>query len=112
MENKNNNKELIREIKNACRVLGDINVWLPRAIDDALHGHRGTLDRVDIDRMTEERKEDDKRNTEINSLQMQVQETQNQTKEIQKQTKYLFWAFVITIIGTFLDIILRIFKVI
>jgi len=112
MKNESDKKEIIQEIKSVCRVLREINVWLPQAIDNALHGHRGTLDRVDIDEMARERKKDDKRNAEINSLRIQVQESQKQTKEIQKQTKYLFWAFVVTIIGTFLDIILRMFKII
>jgi hypothetical protein len=46
MEDDNDKKEMVREIKNACRSLGEINAWLPRAIDNTLRGHRGTLDRV------------------------------------------------------------------
>ena len=104
----NHNKEILREIKSVCEVLRRIDKWLPRAIDNALHGHKGTLDRVDIDERIKERKEDDKRRTEIDSLRSQVEEAQNQTKEIQKQTKYLSRSFIIVAAGLIIDIILRI----
>lgn len=109
MDDKNNhNKKILREIKSVCEVLRRIDIWLPRAIDNALHGHKGTLDRVDIDERIKERKEDDKKRAEIDSLRRQVEEAQNQTREIQKQTKYLFWSFIVVAIGLMIDIILRI----
>lgn len=109
MDEKNDyNKEILREIRGVCGVLRRIDMWLPQAIDNALHGHKGTLDRVDIDERVKEKKEDDKRRTEIESLRNQVEEAQNQTREIQKQTKYLFWSFIAVAAGLIVDIILRI----
>lgn len=99
---------LIQKIESAANIIAGMDVWLPRAIDSALHGHSGTLDRVDIDRMLKERKEDEKRQTEMNSLHSQVEASQKQTKEIAKQTRYLFYALIITFIGFVFDIVLKI----
>lgn len=92
--------EVVQEIKGACGTIRSMDMWLPRAIDDALHGHKGKLDRVDIDEMTKERKQDDHRRAELNTLEEQV-------NEIAKQTRYIFWAFIATLIGVSIDIVLR-----
>jgi len=60
--------------------------------DNALHGHKGKLDHVDMEEMTKKRKEDDKRAIEINALRIQVEETK-------KQTKYVFWGVIILAIS-------------
>ena len=103
--------QIIEKIEYAIDTLGKMDSWLPQAIhnaiDHALHGHSGTLDRVDIDRMTKERKEDEKMQEEINSLHAQISESQKQTKEIAKQTRYVLYTVVIAIFGLIFSIILQ-----
>ncbi|MCH7759022.1 hypothetical protein IID20_01560 [Patescibacteria group bacterium] len=99
-------EEVLEEIKSAMSTLRDMSMWLPDAIDSAVNKtrHKGTLDRVDIDDMTKERAEEQKRAEEINIL-------KSQTKELQKQTKYIFWGVLGTIIlsaiGIIVNLILR-----
>ena len=81
--------------------LREMDIWLPRAIDSALHGHRGTLDRVDIDIIAKERKEDEKRNTEMHALNVQI-------NEVRKQTKYIFWTMISTIIVSTISIVINV----
>lgn len=98
-------QQIIKKLEYAMNTLGDMHSWLPQAIhnaiDHALHGHDGTLDHVDIDKMTRERKEDEKIQTEISSLHAQIQESQ-------KQTKYLLYALIITIFSLLFNAILQI----
>ena len=103
--------QLIEKIGYTMDKLGGMDLWLPQAIHDAidyaLHGHKGKLDRVDIDNMIKERKEDEKMHAEINSLHVQISESQKQTKEIAKQTKYILYTVLIALFGLIFTIILQ-----
>lgn len=106
-------EQIMEKLEYAIDTLGRMDSWLPQAIhnaiDNALHGHSGTLDRVDIDRMIKERKEDDKMQAEISALHTQIQESQKQTKEIAKQTRYVLYTVLITLGGLIFTIILQAF---
>ncbi|MDO8566108.1 MAG: hypothetical protein Q7S04_02925 [Candidatus Moranbacteria bacterium] len=100
--------QILGNLESAIGKIIRIDMWLPEAIDYAINGHRGTLDRADIDRATREKKEDNKIQIEIDSLRSQVEESQKQTQEIKKQTRYLLYAFIIAIFSFSLNAILQI----
>ena len=101
-------EQIISRLESALGGISRMDLWLPKTIDEAINGHRGTLDRADIDRMTKEKREEEKIQTEINSLHDQLEESKKQTRQIKKQTGYLMWAFIIAFIGFLFDIILQI----
>lgn len=101
-------EKIIGNLESALGKIISMDLWLPRAIDDAINGHCGTLDRVDMDRNRKERKEEEKIETEIDSLRTQVAASQEQTRQIKKQTWYLFGAFIIASLGFLFNAILQI----
>lgn len=101
-------EQLIGKLESALGTISKMDIWLSKAIDDAMNGHRGTLDRTDLDRMDKDREEKEKIQTEVYSLHEQVKESQKQTGEIKKQTRYLKWAFIIAFVGFLFNSILQI----
>lgn len=101
-------EHILGRLESALDNIKRMDLWLPKAIDDAINGHRGTLDGVDLDRSRKERKEEEKIETEIDSLRTQVAESQEQTRQIKKQTWYLFGAFIIASLGFLFNAILQI----
>ena len=102
-------EEILKNLESAIGKISRIDSWLPRAIENAsIFGHRGTLDPIDLDKMRKERKEEEKIETEIDSLRTQVEESQKQTREIRKQTWYLLGAFIITFLGFLFNSLLQI----
>lgn len=101
-------EQIFGKLESALGNISRMDVWLPRAIEEAMHGHHGTLDRVDMDRMRKEKMEEEKIQTEVDSLHDQVKESQEQTRQIKKQVKYLMWAFIVALLGFVLDVIIRI----
>lgn len=101
-------EQIIGKLESALGNISRMDLWLPKAIDEAVNGHRGTLDRADIDRMAKEKREEEKIQTEINSLRDQVEESQEQTRQIKKQTSYLMWAFLVAFLGFLFNIVLQI----
>src|SRR4030043_1288309 len=108
MENEQRFEKIINKFEPAINAISRMDMWLPQAIDHAINGHRGTLDGVDIDKMRREKKEDEKRDAEINSLCDQIEESRKQTKEIAQQTEYLFYTVLMAIIGLMINIFLQI----
>ena len=100
-------ERILANLESAIGKIGRIDIWLPKAIENAMSGHRGTLDSVDLDRMRKEKREEEKHDTEMDSLRTQVEESQRQTQEIKKQTKYLMYAFILACVGFLLNIILQ-----
>ena len=78
----------------------EIKESIIRGIDNALNGHRGTLDGVDVDRMHKERMNEDLVQKQIAALTVQSQESQKQTQQILRQTKYIIAAFVVTLLAS------------
>jgi hypothetical protein len=101
-------EQILGKLESALGNISRMDLWLPKAIDEAMNGHRGTLDRVDIDRARKEKREEEKIQTEIDSLHSQVEESQQQTQETRKQTRYLMYAFIIAFLGFLLNAILQI----
>lgn len=101
-------EQILANLDSAIGKIIRIDTWLPEAIDNAMNGHRGTLDRTDLDAMAKERKENERIQAEIESLQSQVEESQKQTDEIKKQTRYLKLAFIIAFVGFLFNSILQI----
>ena len=101
-------EQILGKLESALGNISRMDIWLPKAIDEAMHGHHGTLDYVDIDRVRREKMEEEKIQTEIDSLHDQVQESQEQTRQIRKQARYLMWAFIVAFLGFILDVIIRI----
>ncbi|OGI36015.1 MAG: hypothetical protein A2259_01675 [Candidatus Moranbacteria bacterium RIFOXYA2_FULL_43_15] len=100
-------EQLLGNLESAIGKIGRIDIWLPKAIENAMSGHRGTLDPVNIDRMRREKREEEKHDTEIDNLRTQIEESQKQTQEIRRQTKYLMYAFILACLGFLLNIILQ-----
>jgi len=101
-------EQILGKLESALGNISRIDLWLPKAIDEAINGHHGTMDGVDMDRMRKDRKEEEKNQSEIDSLRDQVEESQEQTRQIRKQTGYLMWAFVFASLGFLFNIILQI----
>lgn len=100
-------EKILGDLESAIGKIGRIDIWLPKAIENAMLGHRGTLGSVDIDRMRKEKREEEKHDTEMDNLRTQIEESQRQTREIKKQTKYLMYAFIIAFLGFLLNAILQ-----
>lgn len=103
-------EQAINKLDATLATLGRIDMWLPKAIDNAIHGHSGTLDRVDIDKIIKDKREEERHDVEMNSLHSQVEDSQQQTHEIAKQTRYVMWGLVVTAISSVLGIILQVFQ--
>lgn len=101
-------EQILGKLESALDNIRRMDIWLPKAIDNAINGHHGTLDRADLNRMAKDRKENEKIETEMDSLRIQVEESQRQTGEIKKQTKYLKWAFIIAFVSFLLNSALQI----
>lgn len=100
-------EKILGDLESAIGKIGRIDIWLPKAIENAMSGHRGTLDSTDLDRMRKEKREEEKHDTEMDNLKTQIEESQKQTQEIKKQTKYLMYAFIIAFLGFLLNAILQ-----
>ena len=100
-------EQILTNLESAIGKIGRIDIWLPKAIENAMPGHRGTLDSVDLDRMRKEKREEEKHDTEMDNLRTQIEESQRQTREIKKQTKYLMYAFIVAFLGFLLNVFLQ-----
>lgn len=97
--------EIITLLKNiGSKVESDysfvIKESIVHGIDNAMNGHRGTLDGVDVDRMRKDRLHEDLVQKQIAALTVQTQESQKQTQQIIQQTKYIIAAFVVTLLAS------------
>lgn len=104
-------EQLIGKLESALGNISRMDLWLPKAIDEAINGHRGILDGVDMDRVKKEKREEEKIQIEIDILHDQVEESQEQARQIKKQTGYLMWAFIIAFLGFLFNIVLQIIQI-
>lgn len=101
-------EQILKSLESAIGKISRIDSWLPSAIENAMIGHRGVLDPMDMDRMRRDRMEEEKMQAEMDSLHAQIEESQKQTREMRAQTHYLMWAFIIAFLGFLLNTILQI----
>jgi Asp-tRNA(Asn)/Glu-tRNA(Gln) amidotransferase C subunit len=100
--------QIVNKLESAIATISRMDMWLPKAIDNAIHGHSGTMDHVDMDRMRKDKKEEEKNDAEMDSLNSQIKASQKQTREIAKQTRYIMWGLVITAVGSLLSLVFQI----
>ena len=103
-------EQLLGKMEAAIATISRMDMWLPKAIDNAVHGHSGTLDYVDIDRIRRDKKEEEKHEAEINSLHSQIEESHRQTQEMKRQTRYLVIGLIITSVSSLAGLIIQIIK--
>lgn len=103
-------EQTINKLDATLATLGRIDIWLPEAIDNAIHGHSGTLDRVDVDKIIKDKREEERYDAEMNSLHSQVEDSQQQTYEMARQTRYVMWGLVVTAVSSVLGLVLQIFQ--
>jgi len=103
-------EQLLGKAEAAIETVSRMDMWLPKAIDNAMHGHSGTLDYADMDRIRKDKKEEERHEAEMNSLHSQIEESQWQTQEMRKQTRYLVIGLIITSVSSLIGLVIQILK--